>query len=108
MAGCCWRMTVSTNTSNTGWLYNCIIWFYSFYWLMPSSLILPAPNHEVKCVRTKPDKEEERIDARMGTCNTHPRVLGGGRYGNLEITRLCCMYGGCSIVEERSLSLLWL
>ena len=64
MAGCCWRMTVSTNTSNTGWLYNCIIWFYSFYWLMPSSLILPAPNQEVKCLRTKPDKEEERIDAR--------------------------------------------
>ena len=63
MAGCCWRMTVSTNTSNTGWLYNCIIWFYSFYWLMPSSLILPAPNQEVKCVCTKPDKEEERIDA---------------------------------------------
>ena len=55
---------LSTKTSNTGWLYNCIIWFYSFYWLMPSSLILPAPNQEVKCARTKPDKEEERIDAR--------------------------------------------
>ena len=66
---------LSTSTSNTGWLYNCIIWFYSFYWLMrPSSLILPAPNLEVKHVSTKPDKEEERIDARM--CNTHPRVLG--------------------------------
>ena len=63
MAGC-WRMTFSTSTSNTGWLYNCIIWFYSFYWLRPSSLILPAPNQEVKCARTKPDKEEERIDAR--------------------------------------------
>ena len=27
-------------------------------------MILPAPNQEVKCARTKPDKEEERIDAR--------------------------------------------
>ena len=27
-------------------------------------MILPAPNQEVKYVRTKPDKEEERIDAR--------------------------------------------
>ena len=70
---------LSTSTSNTGWLYNCIIWFYSFYWLlMPSSLILPAPNQEVKCAATKPDKEEERIDARADghVCNTHPRVLG--------------------------------
>ena len=30
----------------------------------------------------------------------------GGRYGNLEITRLCCMYGARSSVEE--CSLLWL
>ena len=58
MAG--WMMTRLTSMSNMGWLYNCIIWFYSFYWLLrPSSLILPAPNQEVKCV-----EEEERIDAR--------------------------------------------
>ena len=31
----------------------------------------------------------------------------GGRYGNLEITRLCCMYGACSSSVEEC-SLLWL
>jgi len=37
-----------TSMSNMGWLYNCIIWFYSFYWLLcPSSLILPALHQEV-------------------------------------------------------------
>jgi len=45
MAG--WMMTRLTSMSNMGWLYNCIIWFYSFYWLCPSSLILPALHHEL-------------------------------------------------------------
>ena len=84
MAGC-WRMTFSTSTSNTGWLYNCIIWFYSFYWLRPSSLILPAPNQEVKCVRTKPDKEEERIDARA---DGHVVQYASARFGGRQIWQL--------------------
>jgi len=48
-----------------GWLYNCIIWFYSFYWLWPSSLILPALHHEMMHVHIL---KEERIDEQMRTC----------------------------------------
>jgi len=63
MAG--WMMTRLTSMSNMGWLYNCIIWFYSFYWLWPSSLILPALHHEVMHVHTL---KEERLDEQMRTC----------------------------------------
>lgn len=64
MAG--WLMTRLTSMSNMGWLYNCIIWFYSFYWLWPSSLILPALRHEVMHVHTL---KEERMDEQMRTCH---------------------------------------
>lgn len=63
MAG--WMMTRLTSMSNMGWLYNCIIWFYSFYWLWPSSLILPALHHEMMQVHIL---KEERIDEQMRTC----------------------------------------
>lgn len=103
MAG--WMMTRLTSMSNMGWLYNCIIWFYSFYWLWPSSLILPSLHHELMHVHSTQGGTYGRADAYMPSMAIRS-CAWGGRYGNLEITRLCCMYGACSSVEE--CSLLWL